>query len=183
MGREMGGRFGREGIYVYLWLIHVDVWQKTTKFCKAIILQLKNLKIIVNVIGRMKKKVTLDTSLWLKLCTSTAGVTGSSPLAAWLSQKQTNKQLIPAHSQSLHSSCFIVPKTLLGFWNDASSSYRRRSPLRAKPLPVTSVIRSPAPATKSCTSQELLEQSAHERRKTRRPLSSGTDLSLDTISL
>ena len=38
-GREMGGRFKREGIYVYLWLIHVEVRQKTTKFCKAIILQ------------------------------------------------------------------------------------------------------------------------------------------------
>ena len=25
-----------------LWLIHVEVWQKTTKFCKTIILQLKN---------------------------------------------------------------------------------------------------------------------------------------------
>ena len=42
MGREMGGRFKREGAYVYLWLIHVDVRQKPTKFCKAIILQLKN---------------------------------------------------------------------------------------------------------------------------------------------
>ena len=41
MGREMGGRFRREGIYVYLWLIHVEVWQKTAKVCKAIILQLK----------------------------------------------------------------------------------------------------------------------------------------------
>ena len=40
----MGGRFKREGIYVYLWLIHVDVWQKPTKFCKLIILQLKNNK-------------------------------------------------------------------------------------------------------------------------------------------
>ena len=38
----MGGRFKREGICVYLWLIHVEVWQKTTQFCKAIILQLKN---------------------------------------------------------------------------------------------------------------------------------------------
>ena len=28
-----------KGIYVYLWLIHVEVWQKTTKFSKAIILQ------------------------------------------------------------------------------------------------------------------------------------------------
>ena len=32
----------REGIYVHLWLIHVDVSQNTTKFYKAIILQLKN---------------------------------------------------------------------------------------------------------------------------------------------
>ena len=28
--------------YVYLWLIHIDIWQKPTKFCKAIILKLKN---------------------------------------------------------------------------------------------------------------------------------------------
>ena len=41
MGREVGGRFKREGIYVYLWPIHVDVWQKPTQYCKAIILQLK----------------------------------------------------------------------------------------------------------------------------------------------
>ena len=38
-GRWEGGSRGRG--YVYLWLIHVDIWQKTTKFCKAIILQLK----------------------------------------------------------------------------------------------------------------------------------------------
>jgi len=25
VGRQMGGRFKREGIYVYLWLIHVEV--------------------------------------------------------------------------------------------------------------------------------------------------------------
>ena len=38
-----GAGDGREvhkgGIYVYLWLIHVEVCQKTAKFCKAIILQ------------------------------------------------------------------------------------------------------------------------------------------------
>ena len=28
MGREVGGRFGREGTWVYLWLILVDVWPK-----------------------------------------------------------------------------------------------------------------------------------------------------------
>ena len=44
MGREMVGRFKREGIYVYLWLIHAEVLQKATKFCKAIMLQLKKLR-------------------------------------------------------------------------------------------------------------------------------------------
>jgi len=38
MGREMGGRFKKEGTYVYVW--HHVIWQKTTKFCKAITLQL-----------------------------------------------------------------------------------------------------------------------------------------------
>ena len=45
MGWEVGGRFKREGMYIYPWPIHVDVWQKPTQYCKAIILQLKiNLK-------------------------------------------------------------------------------------------------------------------------------------------
>ena len=47
MGREMGGRFKRQGIDVYLWLIHVEVGQKTTKFCKSIILQLKKKNILI----------------------------------------------------------------------------------------------------------------------------------------
>ena len=42
--RGVGGRFKREGTYVYLWLIHVDVWQNPTQSCKAIILQLKRNK-------------------------------------------------------------------------------------------------------------------------------------------
>ena len=44
------GMFKREGAYVYLWLIHVDVWQKPTQNCKAIMLQLK--------INEIKKKKT-----------------------------------------------------------------------------------------------------------------------------
>ena len=40
-----GGIFKGEGTYVYLWPIHVDVWQKPTQYCKATILRLKiNLK-------------------------------------------------------------------------------------------------------------------------------------------
>ena len=41
MGWEVGGRFKNKGTKVYLWLILVDVWQKWTKHCKAIILPLK----------------------------------------------------------------------------------------------------------------------------------------------
>ena len=40
MGWDVG-KFKREGMYVYLWLIHTIVWQKQTQYCKAIILQLK----------------------------------------------------------------------------------------------------------------------------------------------
>ena len=36
----VGGACKREGTCVYLWLIHVDVWQKPTQYCKAIILHI-----------------------------------------------------------------------------------------------------------------------------------------------
>ena len=44
----------REGTYVYLWLIHV-VWQNPTKYCKAIILQLK--------LNKFKKNLMTDLFL------------------------------------------------------------------------------------------------------------------------
>ena len=37
----VGVRFKRKGIYAYLQLIHVVVWQKPVQYCKGIILQLK----------------------------------------------------------------------------------------------------------------------------------------------
>ena len=40
-GWEVGRRFKREGTCVYLWLTDVDVWQKPTQHCKAIIFQWK----------------------------------------------------------------------------------------------------------------------------------------------
>ena len=43
-GGEGDGEEVQEGGDVYLWLIHIEVWPKTTKFCKAIILQLKKKK-------------------------------------------------------------------------------------------------------------------------------------------
>ena len=39
VGREMVGEVQKGGIYVYLWLIHVEVCQKITEFHVAIILQ------------------------------------------------------------------------------------------------------------------------------------------------
>ena len=38
-----GGRWGVQagGTHVRPWLIHVDVWQKPSQYCKVIILQLK----------------------------------------------------------------------------------------------------------------------------------------------
>ena len=39
---RIGGRFKREGTYVQLWLLHVDIWQKPTQYCKVVILQLKS---------------------------------------------------------------------------------------------------------------------------------------------
>ena len=64
MGWEVGGRLKREGTCVYLRLIHVDVRQKPTQYCKAIILQLK--------INKVKKKKK-------RLCASNAGDMGLIP--------------------------------------------------------------------------------------------------------
>ena len=36
-----GEKFKKEETYVYLWLICVDMWQKSTQYCKAMTLQLK----------------------------------------------------------------------------------------------------------------------------------------------
>jgi len=41
VGDGWEGRFRKEGIYVRLWPIHVDVWQRPSQYCKVIILQLK----------------------------------------------------------------------------------------------------------------------------------------------
>ena len=51
----MGGRFKREEIFVHLWLIHVDVWQKPIQYCKSIILQLKEKKFSLKL---KKEKIT-----------------------------------------------------------------------------------------------------------------------------
>ena len=41
VGGEVGEDFRREGPHVFLWLIHVDIWQRPSQYCKVTILQLK----------------------------------------------------------------------------------------------------------------------------------------------
>ena len=41
MSREVGGRFKKEDAYVFLWLFHVNIWEKPLQYCKVIILKLK----------------------------------------------------------------------------------------------------------------------------------------------
>ena len=41
VSQKENDKYCRKGTYVYLWLIHTDVWQKSIQYCKAIILQLK----------------------------------------------------------------------------------------------------------------------------------------------
>ena len=60
MGWEVGGRFKREGTCVYLRLIHVDIWQKPTQFCKAIILQLK-----INTFLKREPRIAFQSPVYL----------------------------------------------------------------------------------------------------------------------
>ena len=60
MGWEVGGRFEGGRTYVYLWLIHADIWQKPTQYCKTIILQLNTNKFF-------KRDLRLNGLNWLKV--------------------------------------------------------------------------------------------------------------------
>ena len=68
MGWEVEGRFKREGTDVYLWLIHVDMWQKPTQYYKVITLQLK-INIFKSQVGepRIKEVILIPRSLLLSL--------------------------------------------------------------------------------------------------------------------
>ena len=50
-----GKEVQEEGTYVYLWLIHVDVWKKPTQYCKTII-PIKINKSTLKIVKKKKKK-------------------------------------------------------------------------------------------------------------------------------
>ena len=66
----VGERLKRVGIYVYLWLINVVIWQKPTQQCKAIILQLKKNKREREVKCLKRLKIPLDFGIVPKQSTS-----------------------------------------------------------------------------------------------------------------
>ena len=79
---EVGGRFKREGTCVYLWLIHADVWQKPTQYCKAIILQLK-----INQFNSVQSlsRVPLFAIPWTAACQPSLSITNSRNLLKLMS--------------------------------------------------------------------------------------------------
>ena len=85
-GEGDGGRFKKEGIYIYLWLIHVDVWQKPTQYCEAIILQLKIIKLEKNpaTAGSEDKEII---------------ALGAAAFAFWRRQWHPTTVLLPGESQ------------------------------------------------------------------------------------
>jgi len=62
---RVGRTFKKKRTYIYLWVIHVDVWQKLNQYCKTIILQLK-----INFFKRMDKqqyKTNNSIKKWQKI--------------------------------------------------------------------------------------------------------------------
>ena len=72
-GLGWGGRWERVlrggGYTVYLWLIHIDVGQKITQYCKDIILPLKINKFVLKKTYRrkekQKKKINFELGSWM----------------------------------------------------------------------------------------------------------------------
>ena len=60
MGWEVRGRIKRKGTCIYLWLIHVEVWQKPRQYCKEIILQFKINKFQKKIEDKKKKHGVID---------------------------------------------------------------------------------------------------------------------------
>ena len=110
MGKEVGESFKREGICVYIWLIHVVVGQKPTQLCKATVLQLK--------ISLKKKTAGLHERGKKRFCASTAESVGSIPgegtkipNGLWCGKEQKQQTDIQEHrtpSLSCQRGCCVI---------------------------------------------------------------------------
>ena len=127
-GRWQGGSRGREYMYVYLWLTHVEVWQKTAKFYKAIILQLKN-KLIkerkINKYNTLAHCELLNKSLScmiLKHHVAAAAKLLQSCLTLWPRRRQPTRLHHPWDSPGKNTgvSCHFLLHTLMHLQNISS---------------------------------------------------------------
>ena len=101
------GRLRREGTYVYLWLIHVALWLKPIPYSKAIILQLKFLKMCgCNFIGFPRKMFKI---IWVYAVSYYDGP---------LMEKKRRKHYI-----DVCSSCFILYSHSNPIWSFRGESF------------------------------------------------------------
>ena len=56
VGRDVGKGFRVRVTHVYLWAVHVNVWQKPSQYCKVIILQVKEINKKINLLICKKRK-------------------------------------------------------------------------------------------------------------------------------
>ena len=97
-GKWEGGLKERVFIYIYLWLSHVEVWQKTTEFWKAFILQLKKRGLVCN----NQSKVTLlllSRFSHVRLCDPIDGSHSGSPIPGIL-QARTLEWVVSSFSNA-----------------------------------------------------------------------------------
>ena len=98
-GCGVGGRFQREGTYVYLWLIHVVVWQKPTQHYKPTIFQLKKKKH-----KKKKKKISRGPISNLN--------------AHWKEKKIFCKQIRQLNAMSFHKLTWELKGLAISVWEE-----------------------------------------------------------------
>ena len=122
MGREIRRRFKREGIYVYLWLIHVEIWQQNS------VKQLSfNFKINEFNLGKKKKK---QFSAW-NTCNHPENATQDLPFGGpsltcsrrrWRLQHQKRTLLSP---WTQHWLCWPAPVSTIALPEDQKAGQRQ----------------------------------------------------------
>ena len=120
MGREVRERFKRKGSCVYLWLIHVEVWQKSTQYHKAIILQLKIIILKTHPSCNSQKGSLTSRCYWLKTEIQAANVHHYFTLLGDLMEVMVLviSQFLCLHCLH-HNSCHTLrcsPEEQLGAW-------------------------------------------------------------------
>ena len=139
MGWEIGGRVQREGTYSCLWLIHIDVWQKPTQYCKSIILQLnKKVKNKLSLLGFICvcRAYRWEAQVWRVQCSgilfrrclwSLPPMRGTLTFNKGYEQCQVSFQPISCENQYIIPSRWIL---LDGFW----LGERRKGQVLAPPV-------------------------------------------------